>query len=72
MVVAEATYLAWMDSRALTGGTSPADGSFDGAGIAPCDGVTCGEAGRGFMRLNFAMDENVLRHAVTRLAAAFD
>ncbi|MGV8897493.1 MAG: MalY/PatB family protein [Rhodoglobus sp.] len=71
MALPEATYLAWLDFSALTEGASPADRILTSAGIAASDGASCGDAGLGWIRFNFAMEPQLLRHAVDRLAAAF-
>lgn len=71
MTLPAATYLAWLDFSALTGGASPAERILTTAGIAASDGATCGDAGLGYMRFNFAMEPQMLRHAIDRLATAF-
>ena len=63
------TYLGWLDFRA-TGPAEPAAYFLEKAGVAMTDGARCGEAGRGFGRLNFALPRPVLREAVERIAAA--
>jgi cystathionine beta-lyase len=65
----EGTYLGWLDFRA-TGPAEPAAYFLEKAGGAMTDGALCGEAGRGFGRLNFALPRPVLREAVQRIAAA--
>jgi cystathionine beta-lyase len=65
----EGTYLGWLDFRA-TGPAEPAAYFLEKAGVAMTDGALCGEAGRGFGRLNFALPRPVLREAVERIAAA--
>jgi cystathionine beta-lyase len=65
----EGTYLGWLDFRA-TGPADPAAYFLEKAGVAMTDGALCGEAGRGFGRLNFALPRPVLREAVERIAAA--
>jgi cystathionine beta-lyase len=65
----EGTYLGWLDFRA-TGPAEPAAYFLEKAGVAMTDGALCGEAGRGFGRLNFALPRPVLREAVRRIAAA--
>ncbi|MFL6128405.1 MAG: MalY/PatB family protein [Mycobacteriales bacterium] len=67
----EGTYLAWLDFRA-TGPAEPAPHFLAKAGVAMIDGALCGEAGRGFARLNFATPRAVLRQAVEQIAAATD
>ncbi|MPZ26009.1 MAG: aminotransferase class I/II-fold pyridoxal phosphate-dependent enzyme [Micromonosporaceae bacterium] len=73
----EGTYLAWLDCRALAaldgtapGGGDPAEFFRRHAGVAVVDGAECGQAGRGYVRLNFATPLPILRQAVTRMAEA--
>ncbi len=65
----EGTYLAWLDLRD-TGIAEPGTHFLEKAGVALIDGAQCGEAGRGFARVNFATPRPVLREAVERMAAA--
>ena len=65
----EGTYLGWLDFRA-TGPADPAAYFLERAGVAMTDGLLCGDAGRGFARLNFALPRPVLREAVEKIAAA--
>jgi cystathionine beta-lyase len=65
----EGTYLGWLDFRA-SGPAEPAPYFLEKAGVAMTDGALCGEAGRGFGRLNFALPRPLLRQAVERIAAA--
>ncbi|HST64743.1 MAG TPA: hypothetical protein VLM05_06110, partial [Mycobacteriales bacterium] len=60
----EGTYLAWLDFRGVV--ADPAAHFLD-RGVAMTDGALCGEAGRGFVRLNFAMPRPILREAITVL-----
>lgn len=78
----EGTYLAWLDVHATpavdsgrvslgAGGVGGvADYLRDHAGVALIDGPACGQAGRGFVRLNFATPRPILVEIVQRLAAA--
>jgi cystathionine beta-lyase len=80
----EGTYLAWLDCRALLAdlGARPAGGRALPADVSPAefflakarvmltDGATCGEAGRGHVRLNFATPRPILAEIVRRLADA--
>ncbi|GAB4084296.1 aminotransferase class I/II-fold pyridoxal phosphate-dependent enzyme [Myceligenerans cantabricum] len=83
----EGTYLSWLDCRALDLGergaatepegatgaaASPASFFRTRAGVAMNDGALCGEAGRGFVRLNLAMPRPVLREALARMADALE
>jgi cystathionine beta-lyase len=62
----EATYLAWLDCRAL--GLPDPYQHFLRAGVALEPGTKFGTGGDGFVRLNFACSADVLEQAVTRMA----
>jgi cystathionine beta-lyase len=65
----EGTYLAWLDCRELD---LPEPGAFflERAGVALTDGVLCGVAGTGFVRLNVATPRPVLVQTVEQMGAA--
>jgi cystathionine beta-lyase len=65
-----ASYLAWLDFRALGWGDDPAQVALDRAKVALITGPDFGSPGRGFARLNFGCSPDVLAEAVSRLAAA--
>lgn len=65
----EATYLAWLDFRALGWGEDPAAHALEHAKVALSNGPPFGTPGRGFARLNLACAPETLTEAVTRLAA---
>lgn len=65
----EGTYLAWLDLRNVLA-DSPAAELRRLAGVALTEGADCGEAGCGFVRLNFALPRPLLREAVERMTAA--
>jgi cystathionine beta-lyase len=65
----EATYLAWLDCRAL-GLADPAAFFLERAKVALTDGAGFGEPGRGHVRLNFATSHALLRAIVRRMADA--
>ena len=65
-----ASYLAWIDLRALGWGDDPAAVALDRAHVALSNGPAFGTEGRGFVRLNFACSPEVLTEAITRIAAA--
>ncbi|MGY9071608.1 MAG: MalY/PatB family protein [Acidimicrobiales bacterium] len=65
----EATYLAWLDCRALSLETEPFD-AFMSGGVALNDGLGFGAGGQGHVRLNFATSPQMLEMIVTRMAAA--
>jgi cystathionine beta-lyase len=67
----EATYLAWLDCRALGLGDRELREFFvreAGLGLSP--GLSFGKEGSGFMRLNFAVASSVLENALERLGRA--
>jgi cystathionine beta-lyase len=66
----EATYLAWLDLRALGWGDDPAAHALEHAKVALSNGPPFGTPGRGFARLNLACSPEVLTEAVSRLARA--
>jgi cystathionine beta-lyase len=65
----DATYLGWLDFRALDWGDDPSIRALR-AGVALNPGPEFGGQGRGFTRLNFACSPEVLTEAIHRLAAA--
>lgn len=71
-LVPEASFLFWIDCREL--GVEPEKLGqlfMDEAGISLNNGLEHGEAGRGFVRLNFGVTEAVLRQAVDRMEVMF-
>ena len=65
----EGTYLAWLDLRAGLGdggGRTPGELLLD-AGVSVVDGAACGDAGRGFVRLNMAMPRPLVHEAARRI-----
>jgi cystathionine beta-lyase len=66
----EGTYLAWLDCRALGLDESAADFFLAKAGVLATDGALCGEAGRGFLRLNFAAPRPIVTEMIARMGAA--
>jgi cysteine-S-conjugate beta-lyase len=68
----EATYLAWLDMRAL--GVPDAElrrRLLEDAGVWLDEGVKFGSGGEGFQRLNLACPRAILTEALERLARAF-
>ena len=65
--VPAATYLAWLDCRALGWGDDPSR-VFAERGVRLSEGPNFGVEGRGFTRLNFATSSTILRDIVTRMA----
>ncbi len=66
----EATYLAWLDCRALALEPSPHQFFLERARVALSEGPNFGEAGRGFVRLNFATSRAILTRALEAMAKA--
>lgn len=69
---AEATYLAWLDCRALGLGHDPADVFLERGRVALNSGIPFGTGGAGHVRLNLATSPEVITEAVRRMAAALD
>jgi cysteine-S-conjugate beta-lyase len=68
----EATYLAWVDFRALGLSSEEAFArSVERARVVPHKGSIFGPGGEGWLRFNFAMPRPVLERAVEGLARAF-
>lgn len=63
------TYLAWLDCRELGLGDDPAAEFLARGRVALNAGQAYGEVGRGFVRFNFATDEQVIEEAVQRMAS---
>jgi len=63
----EATYLAWLDCRALGTGNEPRD-LFLERGVALEAGPRFGAPGGGFVRLNFGTSAEILDEAIARMA----
>ncbi|MCF7494653.1 pyridoxal phosphate-dependent aminotransferase [Vibrio sp. L5-1] len=66
----EATYLAWLDCRAMKISDSELERKLIAAGIVPSMGCAFGEEGSGFIRLNLGCPAEVLADALARLKAA--
>lgn len=66
----DATYLAWLDCRALGLGDDPAAAFLERGRVALSPGPLYGPAGRGFVRLNLATSADRVREAVARMARA--
>ncbi|MEU2775824.1 MalY/PatB family protein [Streptomyces sp. NPDC007162] len=67
---AEATYLAWLDCRALGLGDDPAETFLERGRVAVNSGIPFGTGGAGHVRLNLATSPEVLTEAVHRMATA--
>jgi cystathionine beta-lyase len=68
--VPEATYLAWLDFRALELGDDPAKSLLESARVALSTGTDFGERGTGFARLNFATSREILDEILDRIVEA--
>ena len=68
----QGTYLAWIDCRGMPIPESIAPARFfqRRARVALTDGRDCGEAGAGFVRMNFAMPRPILVEALARMGEA--
>ena len=68
----EATFLAWLDCRALGLGDDPADTFLRRGRVALSSGLPFGTGGAGHARLNLATSPEIIEEAVRRMAAALD
>ncbi|MBT2419431.1 aminotransferase class I/II-fold pyridoxal phosphate-dependent enzyme [Streptomyces sp. ISL-22] len=70
----EATYLAWLDCRALglDDGADPADVFLRRGRVALNSGIPFGTGGAGHVRLNLATSPELITEGVRRMAAALD
>lgn len=66
----EGTYLAWLDCREAGIPGNPYEFFLQEARVALNDGVTFGQGGEGFVRLNFACPRAILEEALDRMRAA--
>ena len=66
----EATYLAWLDCRAIGTGDAPRELFLDKGRVALEPGPHFGAEGSGWVRLNFGTGEQILDEAVRRIAQA--
>ncbi|QNP68107.1 pyridoxal phosphate-dependent aminotransferase [Streptomyces roseirectus] len=67
---ARATYLAWLDCRALDLGDDPAGVFLERGRVALSSGPAFGTGGAGHVRLNLATSPEILTEAVRRMASA--
>ncbi|MDE2635131.1 MAG: PatB family C-S lyase [Chloroflexota bacterium] len=70
--VPTSTYLLWMDMRNLPIDGDLMDFCHQSAGIAPSPGTFFGDAGEGFVRLNFGCPRATLENGLERLRAAVE
>ncbi|MEU1917201.1 MalY/PatB family protein [Streptomyces massasporeus] len=66
----DATYLAWLDCRALDLGDDPAEVFLKRGRVALSSGLPFGTGGTGHVRLNLGTSREVLTEGVRRMAAA--
>ncbi|MFE9020792.1 MalY/PatB family protein [Streptomyces sp. NPDC007808] len=66
----EATYLAWLDCRALGLGDDPAEVFLRRGRVALNSGIPFGTGGAGHVRLNLATSPELIEEGVGRMAAA--
>jgi cystathionine beta-lyase len=66
----EATYLAWLDCRELGLPNDPFEFFLKQARVAMNRGSDFGSPGEGFVRLNFATSQSILREILERMARA--
>lgn len=66
----QATFLAWLDCRAVGAGTIPRDVFLERGRVALAGGPQFGSLGSGYVRLNFATSAEVLAEAIRRMAFA--
>ncbi len=69
VTIPEATYLSWLDCRALHLEPNPYDFYLEKARVALTNGVDFGEGGQGFVRLNFGCPRSTLEEALNRIAS---
>jgi cystathionine beta-lyase len=65
--VPDATFLAWLDCRALNLGDDPAQAFLERGKVALAHGVDFGAPGRGFARLTFATTTDILAEGIARM-----
>jgi len=70
MAKPEATYLAWLDCRALGLSESPSKFFLENAKVALNNGEDFGAQGKGFVRLNFGCHRDTLNAALERMRHA--
>jgi cystathionine beta-lyase len=68
----EATYLAWLDCRALGEDNEPRELFLSRARVGLEPGTRFGARGAGFVRLNFGTNADILNEATARMASATD
>ncbi|MGW7790065.1 MalY/PatB family protein, partial [Streptomyces tricolor] len=70
--VPEATFLAWLDCRALRLDTDPHTFFLKNARVLLNDGRSFGTEGEGFVRLNFGTSRSILHDILRRMRTSLD
>jgi len=68
----EGTYLAWIDLRAYNLEPAPCEYLIQHARVGLNDGAEFGQAGSGFVRLNFACPRSILTEALERIRTTLE
>ena len=68
----EGTFLAWLDCRELGVEDDLQEFFMENAKVCMNDGCTFGDAGEGFLRLNFGCTRAVLKQALEKMAEAIN
>ena len=68
----EATYLVWLDCRGLELDITPQRFFLEQARVGLNDGADFGEAGEGFIRLNYGCPRALLEEGLSRMKTALD
>jgi cysteine-S-conjugate beta-lyase len=72
MVKPEGTYLAWLDCRNAGLPGNPYQFFLEHARVALNDGITFGQGGEGYVRLNFGCPRSILEEALERMGDAME
>jgi cystathionine beta-lyase len=69
---AEATFLAWVDCRAVGDGSEPQERFLERGRVALYAGPDFGAPGSGWVRVNVATSDEILEEAAARMATALE
>lgn len=72
MAKPEGTYLAWLDCRQSKIESNPFEFFLDKGRVALNDGLSFGQDGKGFVRLNFGCPRSMLEEALKRMKTALE
>ena len=72
LIEPEGTYLMWLDFRAYNLADKILADKILEAGVALNPGVMFGAGGAGFMRMNIACSEEILKEAINKIVSAFN